>query len=187
MENLRSWFEKGLSHEEYINSMTVHKENLDKVYDQFSVSEDSKVKLSKLKDLNISAIVLTSDWCGDAMMNVPIFKKLGDMAGIEPRYLIRDENLELMDQYLTNGTARSIPIFIFIDEDGQEIGKWGPRAPEVQSIVEDIKTGMPGKDDPGYKEAFNEFIKKMSARFTTDPQLWTAVEKDMVRVLTKMV
>ena len=40
-----------------------------------------------------------------------------------------------MDQYLTNGTARSIPIFIFIDEKGEEKAVWGPRAKEVQEIV----------------------------------------------------
>jgi Thioredoxin len=186
MSSLRSWYEKGMSHEDYVSSMTVHKENLQKVYEQFSLSEESKLELSKLKDKDISAIVLTADWCGDAMMNVPIFKQIGSIAGIEPRYLIRDENLELMDQYLTNGTARSIPIFIFIDENGNEIGKWGPRAPEVQSVVEDIKTGMPEKDDPGYKDAFNKFVEKMSARFSSDSELWTAVEKDMVRTLTEM-
>ncbi|WP_163100768.1 thioredoxin family protein [Peribacillus alkalitolerans] len=186
MSNLRSWFEKGMTHDDYVTSMTVHKENLQKVYDEYSVSEGSKLSLSKLKDRNIAAIVLTADWCGDAMMNVPIFKKLGDIAGIEPRYLIRDENLELMDQYLTNGTARSIPIFIFIDENGHEIGKWGPRAPEVQSVVEEIKTGMPDKEDPAFKEAFKAFVEKISALFTTDLELWSAVEKDMVHTLTEM-
>ncbi|WP_108670466.1 thioredoxin family protein [Peribacillus acanthi] len=186
MSNLHVWFEKGVSHEEYIASMTVHKENLQKVADEFSVSDESKLMLSELKDQNISAIVLTADWCGDAMVNVPIFKKLADLAGIEPRYLIRDENLELMDQYLTNGTARSIPIFIFIDDKGNEIGKWGPRAPEVQSVVEDIKRGMPDKDDPAYKDAFKAFVEKISTRFTTDKALWRIIEKDMVHILNGM-
>ena len=47
-------------------------------------------------------------------------KRISEVANIEMSLLIRDENLELMDQYLTNGTARAIPIFIFIDKDGNE-------------------------------------------------------------------
>lgn len=37
-------------------------------------------------------------------------KRISEVANIDMRLLIRDENLELMDQYLTNGTARAIPL-----------------------------------------------------------------------------
>ena len=51
-------------------------------------------------------------------------KRISEVANIDMSLLIRDENLELMDQYLTNGTARAIPIFIFIDKDGNEQAVW---------------------------------------------------------------
>ena len=54
----------------------------------------------------------------------PIIQRMAEVSQIELRFLIRDENLELMDQYLTNQTARSIPIFIFIDEAGEEKAVW---------------------------------------------------------------
>ncbi|MHC8520324.1 thioredoxin family protein [Rossellomorea sp. H39__3] len=69
-------------------------------------------------------IAITEDWCGDAMVNIPILLKLAEAAGIEVKMILRDENLELMDQYLTNGTSRSIPIFIFIDGEGKERMVW---------------------------------------------------------------
>ena len=50
--------------------------------------------------------------------------------------LLRDQNLELMDQYLTNGTSRAIPIFVFIDQNGNERAVWGPRAETVQHFVD---------------------------------------------------
>src|SRR5690625_6161251 len=53
------------------------------------------------------------------MLNIPIFLKIAEIANMPVRFLNRDENLELMDEYLTNGN-RVIPIFIFIDEDGNE-------------------------------------------------------------------
>ena len=95
---------------------------------------------------------MTADWCGDAMLCVPILMRLAEAAGFELRFLIRDENLELMDQYLTNGKSRSIPIFIFIDADGEERAVWGPRAPEVQRLIEEMRASLPPKDDPQFEE-----------------------------------
>ena len=80
-------------------------------------------------------LVIAEDWCGDASNTVPIMAKLADAApGLELRVILRDQNPEVMDQYLTNGT-RSIPIVIVLDEDFQELGHWGPRPTELQAWV----------------------------------------------------
>lgn len=183
MSTLQPWFEKGLTDFTYLHNMTVHQENLLKVYNSVSVSDEEKATLRTLQHKKIKAIVLTADWCGDAMVNVPIFLRLAQEALIETRFLIRDENLELMDQYLTNGTARSIPIFIFIDEDGNEIGKWGPRSPKAQEVADALKANLPEKNSPEFEAAFKEFATKISATFTTDQELWEDIKKDMLKAL----
>ncbi len=73
-------------------------------------------------------LIITEGWCGDAAQNIPIIEKIAAASeNIETRYVLRDENLELMDAYLTNN-ARSIPKLIALDaETLQEIGTWGPR------------------------------------------------------------
>jgi hypothetical protein len=73
-------------------------------------------------------LVITEGWCGDAAQNIPVIEKIADQSDlIETRYVLRDENLELMDAYLTNG-ARSIPKLIALDaETLEELGTWGPR------------------------------------------------------------
>ncbi len=73
-------------------------------------------------------LIITEGWCGDAAQNIPAIEKIAaESANIETRYVLRDENLELMDAYLTNN-ARSIPKLIALDaETLEEIGTWGPR------------------------------------------------------------
>ena len=52
---------------------------------------------------------------------------------------MRDENLALIDSYLTNG-GRAIPKVIFIDtETNQELAVWGPRPEAAQSIMLEMK------------------------------------------------
>jgi hypothetical protein len=76
-------------------------------------------------------LILTEGWCGDAAQNIPIIEKIAaENPNIETRYLLRDENLELMDKYLTYD-ARSIPKLVCLNaETLEEIGTWGPR-PQV--------------------------------------------------------
>jgi hypothetical protein len=80
-------------------------------------------------------LVIAEDWCGDASNTVPIVAKLANsVPGLELRVMLRDQNPEVMDRYLTNG-ARSIPIVIALDAAYQEIGHWGPRPTELQAWV----------------------------------------------------
>lgn len=80
-------------------------------------------------------LVIAEDWCGDASNTVPIIAKLADMSpDLELRVIMRDENPEVMNQYLTNG-SRSIPVVIALDAGFKEIGHWGPRPSQLQAWV----------------------------------------------------
>jgi hypothetical protein len=89
-------------------------------------------------------LVITEAWCGDAANIVPVFDQVERAnPAIKVRYILRDENLDIMDQYLTNG-GRSIPKMVVLDADGNEIGTWGPRPAEAQALMDEWKVqGLP--------------------------------------------
>jgi glycerophosphoryl diester phosphodiesterase len=182
MPALQQWFEKGMTSQAYIESMKVHKENLKKVYDGFSLPSDKEF-FQGLKEKGLRVIVLTEDWCGDAMVNIPILLKLAEETGIEARMVLRDSNLELMDQYLTNGTARSIPIFIFIDREGNEAAVWGPRARKVQQLVDELRADLPSKEDASFEEKQKEVFGRMIKIYTEDEQIWNEVYSSLKETL----
>ena len=80
-------------------------------------------------------VVLSEDWCGDAVNTVPVLAKWAAAApNVELRILRRDEHPAVMDRYLT-GTARAIPVVIALTEELAELGWWGPRPRELQAYV----------------------------------------------------
>ena len=85
-------------------------------------------------------LIITEGWCGDAAQNIPLIEKIAaESANIETRYVLRDENLELIDAYLTNN-ARSIPKLIALDaETFEEIGTWGPRPQRSMDYYLELK------------------------------------------------
>lgn len=91
-------------------------------------------------------LVLTEGWCGDAAQSLPVMKALADLNPvIQLRILLRDENPPLMDRYLTNGIARSIPKLIAVDPvTGSELFTWGPRPTALQQSFYGMRSeGLP--------------------------------------------
>ncbi|MEY4791579.1 MAG: hypothetical protein RIT34_386 [Bacteroidota bacterium] len=84
-------------------------------------------------------LIITEPWCGDAAQCVPALEKLALCSPtIQTKYILRDENPEVMDAYLTNG-GRSIPKLICLDEQLQEVFTWGPRPDVIQAVMNDLK------------------------------------------------
>lgn len=71
----------------------------------------------------LNVLVITEDWCGDALANVPVLAKLAQESGkLNLRLFLRDQNLDLADQYLKEGKYRSVPVFVFFDDQMRELG-----------------------------------------------------------------
>lgn len=86
-------------------------------------------------------LVLTEGWCGDAAQIVPVIEAVAQASAgrLETRYLLRDENPDLMDRYLTNGT-RSIPKLLVLYADTlAEAANWGPRPAAAHALLQELK------------------------------------------------
>jgi len=106
----------------------------------------SFIEVLNLIERRINIICLTEFWCGDAAQNLPVMELAAQKNNdITIKYLFRDENEELMGQYLTNG-GKSIPKYILLDGAGNEIANWGPRPAKVQQEMESLKAMKASKE-----------------------------------------
>lgn len=106
---------------------------------QYEVSDDLAKEIQKIDKPQIW-MVITENWCGDSAQNLPYMAKMAEQnPNINFRIVLRDQNPDIMDLYLTNGT-RSIPVLVAFDNDGNEIFKWGPRPAEAQRLINEWKS-----------------------------------------------
>jgi len=114
----------------------------------------SEVDAKSIKEFHhkITWLVLTESWCGDAAHIIPALNKIASLnKNISLRLVVRDDNLDLMDQFLTNG-GRAIPKIIMVDdESGDVIATYGPRPTEATSYVNRFKA-MHGQLTDSFKE-----------------------------------
>lgn len=115
------------------------------------ISDEVRERVSHFKG-NITWLVLTESWCGDAAHVVPIINKIAEVSkNIDLKLLYRDENEDLMNQFLTNG-GKSIPKLIMIDnQSGEVINSYGPRPSKATQLVNDFKSKN-GHLTPEFKE-----------------------------------
>lgn len=180
--SLNQWFEKGLSPKQYMETLKKHKEGFMHIYQEFELQDDGAF-LQSLKERKLRVIVLAEGWCGHCMLNIPVLLRLAEEATIPVSFLPRDENLELMDQYLTN-EKRIIPIFIFIDENGNEVAKWGPKSEYTAKLSDKQAIKLPPKDAADYQEKFKEMAKSMTKSFRDNSEFWNATYQSMKDTLT---
>lgn len=180
----QQYFEESMSMAEYMEQMTTNlKEPSFEVYKNFNVNPEDKV-FQLLKEKKPHILAITEDWCGDAMLNNAVIRKIAEEADLDIRCAFRDADTDLIDRYLTNG-GRAIPIYLFISEQGEVIGKWGPRAPELQQLVVDMRADLPEKEDPTFEEKQKQLYTSLQKKFVIDPQCAQWVYEDMKAVITK--
>lgn len=132
----RERFMQGMTFQQYLDQMGTNKETFVKLLSEVEIRPEDREAIRKLgKKLNI--LVITEDWCGDALYNFPPLAKLvEEMPGVEMRVFLRDQNPDLMDQYLNKGLFRSIPVFAFFDEKMNELARFIERPPKVTEEIE---------------------------------------------------
>lgn len=123
-----------LTHYSTLNEVRMNR--LDKT---IKVPQALQEKLVALKK-NHTLLVISEGWCGDAAQILPIINKMTAVSdNIDLQIVLRDENITLMDEYLTNG-ARSIPKLILLDAATSIVrGSWGPRPAGATKLIRDFK------------------------------------------------
>ena len=130
----RERFEQGMTYAAFKAQMTRNRERFEENERRFTPDPADLAVFQQLpRPLNV--LVLAEDWCGDVIANLPILGKLAEASGkLNLRIFLRDQNLDLMDQYLNQGKFRSIPVFVFFDDDFNEIGRFIERPASVTEL-----------------------------------------------------
>ncbi len=159
--------------ESYLNYSKLGNARMKRLDKKFQISEKTEALLQQATK-DITWIVLTEGWCGDAAHALPVIHKIAEASeAIDLKVVLRDENEELMEQFLTNG-SKSIPKLVAIDTKTKEvIDTWGPRPSIATKMVNDYKEAH-GSLDPEFKEELQVWYNQNKGE---------NIESDMLKIL----
>lgn len=163
--------------DDLFNFTKLNNQRMKRLDKQTKLNEDTLTKAQRINK-DFTWLVLTESWCGDAAQTLPVINKFAEAnEKIELKVVLRDENEDLMNKFLTNG-SKSIPKLIVVDNRSKEVvGSWGPRSAKAAKMVTD------------YKEKHG----KIDAILKTDLQNWynqdkgTHIEMEMVELIDELI
>ena len=172
--NLTEYINKGLSYEDYITRVEDDLENeienddpkeyvqyyalglqrMNRIFKTFKLNPAQETRVKSTSN-NLKLLIITEGWCGDASQILPVVEKLTNALQVSTHYVLRDENLELMEKYKTNGAA-SIPIIIGVNEENEEAFRFGPRPQAGMEMLARFKSNP----DTYSADDFHEDLQK---------------------------
>lgn len=148
-------------HEDLVYFTKLNAQRTKRLNKTIKVDEAIRAVVSSINE-KYTWLVLTESWCGDAAQILPLLNKLVEInPNIDLRLVLRDENDELMNEFLTNG-GKSIPKLLILDKGREVLNTWGPRPLEAQALYDSWKKNP---DKPPYRE------------FQVDMQKWYLRDK----------
>ncbi|NVJ89761.1 MAG: thioredoxin family protein [Flavobacteriaceae bacterium] len=144
--------------EELTNYSLLNDKRMKRLDKTIKITDDTKAAVLSISKPQ-TWLVITEGWCGDAAQNLPVLHKLAELnKNVDLKLVLRDDNLELMDLYLTNG-GRSIPKLIALNEELNELFTWGPRPSVAVQMVNDYKEKH-GVLDASFKQDLQVWYNK---------------------------
>jgi selT/selW/selH-like putative selenoprotein len=142
----RERFAEGLTYAAYKAQMTRNQERFEANEQTVELRADDIAFFADF-ERPLRVLALAEDWCGDVIANLPILGRLATETGaLDIRVFLRDQNLDLIDQYLKDGQHRSIPVFVFFDADFQELGHWIERPARLTELQSAMRRDLFARD-----------------------------------------
>ena len=152
-----------------------NQERLQRTYSKFTLTQTEAQQVSKLAPQ--TWILIGESWCGDVNSSLPVIAKLAQASAgaITLRIILRDQNPDVMNLYLSPTGGRSIPKLIIFNIDGQEVGNWGSRPQGLNKLAAAWKEE---------KLPFMEIVKHVYAWYD-EPENQHEIAKEVLEIATR--
>ncbi|HLF71527.1 MAG TPA: thioredoxin family protein [Dehalococcoidia bacterium] len=129
--------QQGISYEQWMEQID---RNEDKFVDNYEATKPNQadvdaIKAAMAKAGGVTCLALGEAWCPDVFRGMPVIAKLAEATGMDLKIFFRDQNLDIMNEYLNKGEFQSIPTLVFYDKDMHLLGSWHERAQKANEEI----------------------------------------------------
>ncbi len=161
-------FTQGLTYEDWIAKIDRNEARFQENYDGTKVSDEDARALQALVALPngpARCLALGEAWCPDVFRGLPVIARVAEASGMELRVFFRDENKDIMAEFLKQGEYESIPTIVFYTKDQRYIAHFIERPalaneqmPELRKLTAPLRDeNISQEERQKYIQAYSEF------------------------------
>lgn len=151
-------FESGMTYEQWIEAIDRNQARFQENYDAVDLSEQEIAAfqaLSSRPDGAARCLALGEPWCPDVFRGLPVMARIAEVAGIDLRIFFRDQNKDIMAEFLHEGVHESIPTFVFYTADHRYLGHWIERPALANAEMGQLHAIFEGRSR---EEALSDYV-----------------------------
>ncbi len=171
-------FGQGMTYDEYMETVKVNKARIEEYYSNVSLGSDQTEALRELAGTEggpAKMMVIGEDWCGDVVRELPVLARVAEAAGLELRIFPRDQNHDIMNEFLKEGLYMSIPVAVFYDQGHEYICHWIERSEAANREQGEIEAAIRA-EDPEISD--QDFGRQRRARTAAKAADWQSATVD---------
>ncbi len=153
-------FVRGMTWEQYLGHIKRNRERFEYNHSETALADEDVEAFSSLASAAegpAKVLALGEDWCPDVVRGLPVMARITAAAGMELRIFPRDDNLDIMNEYLKQGEHQSIPVFVFYTKDHRYIAHWIERPAKANAELGEMQAKLEGLDQEERRAAYREF------------------------------
>jgi hypothetical protein len=180
-------FDSGLTYQDYLGRIQRNREKFQFNYDGTAVSSDDAATLKRLverPDGAAKVLALGEDWCPDVFRGLPVMARIAEASGMELRVFPRDENLDIMGEFLHNGEHQSIPTFVFYTSDHRYIAHWIERPAKANAEMGQYMQQYAGLDRNNPDDY--QKMRRIADEFQRGP-VWAGWRDETIREIRELL
>ncbi len=174
-------FASGMTWEEYAANIKRNRDKFDYNYEEAALTDDDAEAFRSLAAAAkgpAKVLALGEDWCPDVFRGLPVIARIAEAAGMELRVFPRDDNLDIMNEFLNQGEHQSIPTFVFYTRDHRYIARWIERPAKANAELGQVMALFQGKEKEEALTAYNDFQRG---------PVWASWREETVRELRELL
>ena len=172
---------QGLTYEQWLEAIDQNQERFRENYERTDLSEEDVGAFRELvsrPDGPARCLALAEAWCPDAFRGLPVMARIAEAAGMELHIFFRDQNKDIMAEFLNQGDFESIPTFVFYTRDHRYIAQWAERPAIANEQMGELRRIFESRSR---EEAMADFIK-----FEHGP-MWANWRQETVREIRELL
>ena len=180
-------YEQGLSWQEWMASIDRNEEKFAENYEGFNPDPADVTAIKGLVGKGATkCLALGEAWCTDVVRGLPVMAKVSEQAGLDLKIFYRDQNLDIMNEFLKRGEFMSIPVFVFYTKDHRYLGHWIERAEKVKDEMPLMQEISGPLRDPNTSPEDRARLMEEYAAFQRGP-IWRGWQDAQVKEIRKLL
>ena len=179
-------FAQGLSYKQWMETIDRNQQRFVENYDGFTPDPADIEKIRGLAAQGIKCCAIGEPWCPDVFRGLPAIAKVSEQTGLELKIFLRDQNLDIMNEFLKRGEFQSIPTLVFFTKEHKYLGHWIERAQKAVEEMPQLTAISSRLRDPDIKPEDREVTMKEYAAFQNGP-VWRGWQDAEIKEIIQLV